>query len=701
MSVVVAPSAARGMHLASRVLVSLACCLFALSLGAQTSVSTPRVLAQWIDLDFQAGDERSGAALIRRADPRWKQDDQGNLILALGSGRPRRVMACALDHTGYVVSQVTDDGYLRLHRGGSQPSHPLWDQFHQGQQVVIRGSRGNVPGVVAIPNGHFARQHRGDTTVVNVDQLWVDVGTRTRAETEALGISLIDPVRRDVPAWSYGSYVAGADASGRAGCAAVAAVARADSVPATGESIYVMATLRSFANLGLSGALARLGEIDELTMVVPAGRGATTTNAVSRKVRWPFAQANLSGLDSVNSISVRATWAGSLVESVAEADADALRRTLASAAGVSAEAAWVELDSSATPRVVPRADALDPLAGMLRRFADLPGVPGHEFRVREAVLDAMPEWARKKAEVDTAGNVFFAVGPARDTVVVMAHMDEVSYTISGIRRDGTVTLTGMGGVINSAWEGQPALLHFDADASGEVQASLRGVFVPRDSASLRAPTSMTAWFGMDSAALVSRGVMRGQGVTAYKRGQRIGATRFTGRALDDRAGTIALLRSLSGLNQASLDHTVIFAWTTREEGGLQGASALASQFGVNAKRVYAVDTFVSSDTPLEQHTFAHVPLGAGPVLRALDDGMVVTRAERERVMRIAKAALVPLQIGTTHGSTDATAFARYGAVTAGLSWPGRYSHTPGEVLDLRDVDALARLIRAVVSAPTQ
>jgi len=110
---------------------------------------------------------------------------------------------------------------------------------------------------------------------------------------------------------------------------------------------------------------------------------------------------------------------------------------------------------------------------------------------------------------------------------------------------------------------------------------------------------------------------------------------------------------------------------------------------------------VSSDTPLELPTFAHVPLGAGSVLRALDDGTISSRAERERVMRAARAAGVPLQIGTTHGSTDATSFARWGAVGAGLSWPGRYSHSPAEVLDLRDLGGLARLIVAAVSAPTR
>ena len=114
--------------------------------------------------------------------------------------------------------------------------------------------------------------------------------------------------------------------------------------------------------------------------------------------------------------------------------------------------------------------------------------------------------------------------------------------------------------------------------------------------------------------------------------------------------------------------------------------------GTTLRSVYAIDTFVSSDTPLESPHFAFAPLGAGPVLRGLDDGIIAPRVERERVLGIARAAGLPLQAGTTHGSTDATAIVPFGAPGMGLSWPGRYSHSPAEVMDLRDLSRLATLI---------
>jgi putative aminopeptidase FrvX len=284
--------------------------------------------------------------------------------------------------------------------------------------------------------------------------------------------------------------------------------------------------------------------------------------------------------------------------------------------------------------------------------------------------------------------------------VFIAHMDEVAYIVRSIAGDGTVSLTPQGGVIPSAWEGQPALLHFDPATGGGSTAapSIRGVFIPRDAATVRRPDQVRAWFGLDSAALAARGVRPGMGVTGYKRAHRLAATRFTARSLDDRAGTTALLLALRAIEPDQLPNKVIFAWSVHEEGGLIGARALARRIGASVRRVYAVDTFVSSDTPLESPHFAFTPLGAGPVLRGLDDGIASAPRERERVVSIARARGIPLQVGTTHGSTDATPFVAAGAPGMGLSWPGRYSHSPAEVLDLTDLSRLARLIEAVAEA---
>ncbi|MFI5245061.1 MAG: hypothetical protein ACHQQR_07540, partial [Gemmatimonadales bacterium] len=198
-------------------------CAIAVNAAAQGSASDDRIaeaISRWITLPAPAGAEDIAGARLMNALPGFTRDAVGNLVRRIGSGSPRRVIACALDVSSYAVSEITADGFVRLHRAGAAPTFPLWDQALEAQRVRIftaRGGEHGVLGVGAIFNGHFAQQHRGDTTVVGVDHLWIDVGASSRADAEKLGIALLDPVIADRPAWTYEGYAAGPAAGARAG----------------------------------------------------------------------------------------------------------------------------------------------------------------------------------------------------------------------------------------------------------------------------------------------------------------------------------------------------------------------------------------------------------------------------------------------------------------------------------------------------
>jgi putative aminopeptidase len=366
-----------------------------------------------------------------------------------------------------------------------------------------------------------------------------------------------------------------------------------------------------------------------------------------------------------------------------------LRTEVEAAAGVSSRAGFVNVPK-VPPPLPPAQDQFSATATLLKSLADVPSVSGHERPVREAITAALPPWARQKATVDNEGNLIVEAGPDRDPVMFIAHQDEVGFEVSAIADDGTVSLRTRGGLFPSLWEGQPALLHFD-----DSRSPLPGVFPPRSAATTKQPEALTAWFGVDGAELKRRGVVLGQSVTAAKSATRLGTTRFTARALDDRAGSTALILVARNLQPALLKRKVILAWSVREETGLDGAKAMAQRYGATVKRVFSVDTFVSSDSPLETIRFAYTPLGQGAVIRGLDNAAVSTPGEIDRILAIAKAQNIPLQVGATNGGTDGSDFVRYGVSHVSLSWPGRYSHSPVEVLDLRDLNALARLITAL------
>ncbi len=82
-------------------------------------------------------------------------------------------------------------------------------------------------------------------------------------------------------------------------------------------------------------------------------------------------------------------------------------------------------------------------------------------------------------------------------------------------------------------------------------------------------------------------------------------------------------------------------------------------------------------------------------MRAVDNSNIVPRNLEEKVVSIARAANIPAQYGVTNGGNDGASFLLYGTTDVALGWPLRYSHSPAEVIDLRDLDALAKIVAAI------
>jgi putative aminopeptidase len=330
------------------------------------------------------------------------------------------------------------------------------------------------------------------------------------------------------------------------------------------------------------------------------------------------------------------------------------------------------------------AEAQSVLAPLVESY----GVSGAEAPVRQVVQRLLPTWAR--AETDTAGNLWVRVGQGDPVVVIVAHMDEIGYRVDSILTDGSLAIRPRGGFFPSLFEAQPALVHGDR---GDIPA----IFLPRDSGYTRraVPANRVSVGVTTRAGAESLGVQIGQTITMPKQYVRLAGTRATGRSFDDRMGCAALILALRQLDRAKLEHQVVFVFSTREEIGLEGAEAAARQLGTTPRRVHAIDTFVSADSPLELQTFAVAPLGAGAVARALDNSSITPPAYVDSLVALARARGIALQVGTTNGGNDGSVFVPFGVVDVPLGWPLRYSHSPAEVVDLKDLLSLADLVRAV------
>ena len=659
----------------------IAACVLALGAGAARAQNVGEAIASWIGLDATTGREADATRIIRQVMPEWRADSVGDLIIRRGKGRPRRLVACGLDVPAFAVSDITEDGYLRLHAAGNWRVKPFWAQGFEGQRIRVITRGGWVPGVVAVRSTHLWRGGRtAESAPTSVEDLWVDVGARSRAEVATMGIALLDGVVRDWPLWNFAGNTSGPSASARAGCAAVAAAA-AQPAPPRGETVFAITVQSGFDWTGLAAVVSALGDVDSVYLAAPSGTRSDT-------VRMP-AGARVAML-SVSAMP--ATWTGWMSETLRDSTFLAYAAEIAKEAGVRAPATIPTLASRPVNDAL-RADSLATTAMVLGGLTRVYAVSGFEAPMRAAIMAQLPQWAKDRARTDSAGNILIAAGPERDTVVITAHMDEIGFTIASIAHDGSVTLTPRGGFFRSLWEGQPAMLH------GVSGGPVAGIFLPRGGGTTKQPDSVRAWFGVDSVELVKSGVRVGLSVTGFKTPARLGDSRFTARSIDDRAGCAALLLALRAIDPSKLPRKTYFLFTTREEIGLEGARAFAADHPRTIRRVYAIDTFVSSDSPLESHRFAYAPLGAGAVARALDNSSVTPPEEVGALVQLAAASRIPFQVGATNGGNDGSEFTRYGTIDIPIGWPLRYSHSPVEVIDLADVLALGRIVTAVALHP--
>ena len=401
----------------------------------------------------------------------------------------------------------------------------------------------------------------------------------------------------------------------------------------------------------------------------------------------------------MSAIALPVLFAQTPVEVVDARDVQSLVRLLEECAGLPATAAT---QSEAAPSVgtapagkkPARALGAPPLFSVLSALIETHGVSPNEAAVADVVRQWLPPWA--KPVVDEKGNVLVSFGKGGASLVFVAHMDEVGYQISAVRDDGTATVRRRGGVMDAIYEARPVVVH---TARGTVQA----VMAPRANyakatEAFPAAEDMFVYFGTDSKAeTTALGIAAGDTLSVRKVFTKLAGQRATGRSMDDRVGDAALIEALWRIDPARVSNRVTFAWVVGEEIGLVGSAFVAGK--VPADYMFAVDTSPSSDSPVDSMRLAYLKLGAGAaVVRGIDSSSMAPRALVSGLTAFARARGIPTVLGANGGGTDAGSFVPVGVATAGLSWPGRYSHSPVEVVDARDVDALVRMVVAVAES---
>lgn len=668
---------------------------------------------------------------VRLAAFKPEVDNLGNVTVTLGSGAPHRLLITAMDEPGYVVSAITPEGYLRVQRLPQAGVHPWFDLLHSAQPVeILTRSGARVPGVVAGLSTHLHRDLSVAERTDNPERMFIDVGARSAEEVRALGVDLLDPLTLEKKVYALGrNHLAGPAVGERLGAAVLVRLIEGMDVSELDGTLTVAFVGRRYlGHQGLDRLLHRV-EPDDLVFVQrlegsDAGPGngvlvatlkGAETGLTSELVTLAARGAQLVSVP-LPEPAPRGRYSGPLpFPERSAAVGVGVRNPHTPAEIVSVDelarleellAAYLGVTIGRGPRVTGAGAAagnareLSRSEEILRALTETYGISGYEERVADAIRKQLPPGAQEWATGDSAGNLFVAFGRKSDkpSLVFVAHMDEIGWVVKEIAEDGRLVLRSRGGFLDEHFLGHIVLVH-TAGAAVPAVLELPEDYRGRGYKPARGRT-YTAWTGASSADEAKRlGIRVGDSVTVPKKFRKLAGTRVNGRSFDDRVGSTALVAALWELDPATVDREVIFVWAVREEIGLEGAKVFAARAA--AERgvpdfVFAVDTFVSGDSPLESSRFAQGNLGEGFVVRAVDNSNVAPRPWVDRVVEIARRNNIPAQYGVTGGGNDGAAFVPYGAVDIPIGWPLRYSHSAAEVADLKDVEALGRIVAALV-----
>jgi putative aminopeptidase FrvX len=679
-----------------------------------------------------------------------KLDSLDDVVVTIGSGSPNRLLVAPIDEPGYVVSDITAQGYLRLQRLPQFGVLPLFNELYSAQPVQIHTAHGKwINGVIAGPSVHLqpGRSHPPDLD--DIEKMYVDIGATSATQARSVGADVLSPmaIERTLYQMGFGNWTAPAIGD-RFGAAALVEVLRAlDPQKLRGRLTVAFVTQQWTGARGLQRLLDEV-KPDELLYVGRLTRGPAPSGppGVGKEIPGPTQKpgsgvliaetpeqkesplaSELAQLARQNNIplvadysaplmprgylpqpplpvrsvhlSVPTTWASTPGEFLDVHDLGRLIALLETY--VQGEASPVNIPNAAPlaePPLPSRPTAAPTPESVLSDLVETYGVSDHETRVREAIARLLPAWA--KPQTDGSGNLILHWPGKGPRIVVVAHQDEIGYEVRSILPDGVLELEDKGGGLPPFFLGHAGFVHTATGIRPGVLELPHGWEQPDFH---WPPEARNATYRMDVGAANPRqvtelGIKTGDFVTIPKKYRRLLGTRVNARSFDDRLGCTALVAATWALGPRFHGRDVTFVWSTGEELGLVGAAAVAKSMaaeGHTPAYVFAVDTFVSSDSPLESTRFADAKVGEGFVVRAVDNSNVVPRKLVEKLVTLARTQGIPAQYGVTGGGNDGAAFLRYGSTDVALGWPLRYSHSPGEVVDTHDVDALARIVAAV------
>ncbi len=310
-------------------------------------------------------------------------------------------------------------------------------------------------------------------------------------------------------------------------------------------------------------------------------------------------------------------------------------------------------------------------AGPIREAADLAHKMLSEFCEAE--------------KTDTLSVIGFLKGDSDYTLMLDAHIDQISMAVTAIDDEGFLTVAKAGGFDLRALPSRRVTVHGKEKVTAVFCSTpphlIRGEAEFKDIADLKLDTCL----GADAKKVISIGDI----VTFGTEPIELLGTTVTGKSFDDRAAVTCIVELAKRLSCVKLPFNVVFALSDGEELGMRGARPLT--FRVKPDEAIAIDVSFGDGVAISEDECGR--LGSGGMIGiapSLDKEISTT------LKSIADQKGIPYQLEVMGRSTgtnaDVISLNREGVRTGLLSIPLRNMHTDSEIVDLRDLKAVTDLL---------
>jgi len=366
------------------------------------------------------------------------------------------------------------------------------------------------------------------------------------------------------------------------------------------------------------------------------------------------------------------------------------------AAALTSAAATGPIPGRAKPAARPLTDGL----AVLEAIFPVPSMTGNEERLAAKIRQLLP--GGSAFDRDNLGSLYLKLGPGEPALTVLAAMDEFGYVVSGITADGYLTVDRPTAppvpIYDSFLIGHPVLVSSNRGILHGlgVQPAMH-VLTKERREQLASNLTLDMIFidvgARSEAEARAKGVEILDPVTQWPDLVSLANGRMAGPALGQKAACAALAAAASGLVGTESAAGTTFVWMAQTR--LSAREERASLGAVRARNKIAPKAVLLLDVVAADRGEKSPVLGGGPVLFQGKQG---PSAVREAVESAAKEKGLALQVLTGLSTPALSAFAAAGIDAVVLALPAKFAGTPSEVIEKKDVQAVADIVSAAVAS---